>query len=86
MSTCRRISIDSIRLRCEANCYLSVKELLNDLKRLIAWNQVYRAGSIRSFKYLHTLSKNIDALVASRDLVNRFLEYKMNDFQTLTKH
>lgn len=42
-------SIDQVRLRCEANLYTEAIEMERDLRRIISWNQVFRANSIKTF-------------------------------------
>lgn len=43
------VSIDQMRLRCEANLYTEATEVEKDLRRIISWNQVFRANSIKTF-------------------------------------
>jgi hypothetical protein len=44
--------MDEIRLKCEANLYFQPEEVIKDITQVIAWNQVYRASSRRSFIHL----------------------------------
>lgn len=46
------VTIDDIRFKCEANIYCKPEDLIKDILNVIAWNQVYRASSRRSFIHL----------------------------------
>ena len=43
------ISLDHIRLRCEANLYVCPKAFTEDLRSVFAWNQLFRCGSLKTF-------------------------------------
>jgi len=46
------VSLDEIRLKCEANLYFDPEEIIRDINNVICWNQVYRASSKRSFIHI----------------------------------
>jgi hypothetical protein len=79
-------SIDQIRLKCEANLYTSPLDLDRDLRRLIAYHQVFRAGSIRSFEYLTMVYEKIIFILIKRDFFRRFFEIKQSDLARLVKY
>jgi len=43
------VSLDQVRLRCEANIYTSPLVLVEDIFRILGWHQVFRAYSLKTF-------------------------------------
>jgi hypothetical protein len=43
------VSLEQVRLRCEAGLYLEAGAVERDIRRVISWNQIYRASSLKTF-------------------------------------
>lgn len=79
-------SIDQLRAHCQANLYTSPLDFERDLRKLIAWNQVFRAGSFRTFEYITILYERIINILMKRDIFRRFYEIKQADLARLVKY
>jgi hypothetical protein len=75
-----------MRAHCQANLYTSPLDFERDLRKLIAWNQVFRAGSFRTFEYITILYERIINILMKRDIFRRFYELKQADLARLVKY
>ena len=82
----RVVSIEQVRVRAQAGLYVSLSDFQTDVKRLVSWNQVYRAASARSFAHLSHVYEQIAVFLGSREIQARFDQVKQADLARLTKY
>ena len=83
MSKAEFICIDQLRLKAEQNTYFDPEKLVFDIVKLISWNQLYRARSINSYKYLSGLYEFVIHLINKKSFFRKFYTLKMDDFNRL---
>jgi len=83
LSKTKIISIDQVRLKCEANEYADALSLEKDILKVIAWNQAFRARSLSDFVYLSQLYEKTIQCLVKKDFFKKFYETKEVDLNRL---